>query len=370
MAARHARCGSRSATLEQTYRGAALTISKPAGRHSSTSPDQPGAPMPELSFYDGLKTQQVAWARSVGIADRDTEADRSRPWVLKPESQARNLWDPAWWSRIAGKEHPWARALTSSQCFAVNLFAPLAADPEAARRVLACLRPDRILSAAETVEMALEFTPPQARGWLGESRQATQVDVAFVVRRDDRPVGYLLVEVKLGERRLGACRGAKRPSVRSAANPRPDRCRSLAQILADPGSQCWLAEAEGRTYWRYMRDEAGPFRFDGLAPDAPCPFAGGLYQLMRNRVLAQALVREGGAEWADLALCVHPGNDAVDVLDEAVGGSSSAQAAFTALLGPQEGLLEISPRAVIEATLAVAPGLAPWGEWVRGRYQL
>jgi hypothetical protein len=84
---------------------------------------------------------------------------------------------------------------------------------------------------------------------------------------------------------------------------------------------------------------------------------------------APALSNRRSAAWY-LALCVHPGNDAVDVLDEAVGGSSSAQAAFTALLGAQEGLLKISPRAVIEAPLAAAPGLAPWGEWVRGRYQL
>jgi hypothetical protein len=58
------------------------------------------------------------------------------------------------------------------------------------------------------------------------------------------------------------------------------------------------------------------------------------------------------------------------VLDEAVGPTSSAQAAFRSLLGSQEGLLEISPQAVVEATLAASPGLRPWAEWVRGRYQL
>ena len=326
--------------------------------------------MPQPSFYDHLKDQQIVWARSQGIGERETEADHKRPWVLKPECRALHLWNAAWWSHIAGKEHPWARALTSSQCFAVNLFAPLAADPTLARQVLLRLRPDRALAAGDSIEVALEFTPPEAPAWLGESRQATQVDPAFVVRRNGDPVGYLLIEVKLGERSFGACRGAKKPNPSSAGNPRPHRCRSFAQVLGDPERECWLAETEGRTYWRYLRDAAGPFRFDRLPDDAPCPFSGGLYQLMRNRVLAHALVRDGSAEWAEFALCTHPGNDAVDALDESVAGTSSAHVAFRSLLRSAEELIELRPAAIIGATLAAAPDLASWGEWVRHRYRI
>jgi hypothetical protein len=324
--------------------------------------------MPQPSFYDRLKDHQVAWAMARGIDAHQTEA--KRPWLLRPEHRTSNLWNPAWWSYIAGKEHRWARALTSSQCFAVNLFASLAADPVLARKVLARLRPARALPAGDTVEVALEFTPPQAPEWLGESRRATQVDAAFIVRRQGHPIGYLLVEVKLGERSLGTCRGARTPTSRSAGNPRADRCRSLAQVLADPQRQCWLAEIEGRTYWRYLRDAGGPFRFDHLAPDAPCPFSGGLYQLMRNCVLAHALVRDGGAQWADFALCLHPDNDAVDALGERVAGTSSAHTAFRSLLRSHEGLIELRPAAIIEATLAASPDFASWGEWMRERYQI
>ena len=268
-----------------------------------------------LDFYGHLKARQVAWARSQGIADGQTETDH--PWVLKPEFRERNLWDPSWWSLIADKEHVWARSLTSSQCFGINLFAPLALDRALAGQTLTSLLPHRGLAATDTVEVAFEFTPQDGPRWLGERpQQPTQVDAAFIVRRDRRPIGYLLVEVKLGERGFGACRGARRPSPGSTGNPNPDRCRSLVQILAQPESQCWLAETEGRRYWRYMREETGPFRFERLPSGAACPFSGGLYQLMRNRVLAYALVREGGAEWADVALCIHPANHAVDVLDE------------------------------------------------------
>ena len=91
---------------------------------------------------------------------------------------------------------------------------------------------------------------------------------------------------------------------------------------------------------------------------------------MRNRVLAQALLREGGAEWAAIALCIHPGNDVVDVLDEAVGGTTSAHAEFRSVLVKGEKLLEIAPQAVIDAVLAAAPGRAAWGTWVRRRYEL
>jgi hypothetical protein len=318
--------------------------------------------------YDRLKTQQVAWARARGIDARQTEA--KRPWVLRPEYRALNFWKPGWWSHIAGKEHRWARALTSSQCFAVNLFAPLAADPALACKVLLRLRPSRALATGDIVEVVLEFTPPQAPEWLGESRQATQVDAAFIVRRQNRPIGYLLFEVKLGERRFGTCRGAKKPTSYSVGNPRAERCRSLAQVLTDPQRQCWLAEIEGRNYWRYLRDPGGPLRFDRLAPDAPCPFSGGLYQLMRNYVLAQALVRDGGAEWADFALCIHPANETVGVLEEPVAGTSSAHVAFTSLLGRSEGFLELEPKAIIEATVDAFPALVTWGDWMRDRYRV
>jgi hypothetical protein len=207
--------------------------------------------MMHLDFYDDLKAHQVAWAQSHGIGDQQTEAAQARPWVLRPQFRELNLWDPRWWSFIAGKEHRWARALTSSQCFAVNLFAPLAADPALARRVLARLRPDHLLAEADTVEVALEFTPSRAPGWLGESGHATQVDAAFVVRRDGGPIGYLLVEVKLGERKLGACRGARK-LVPGAPAVRRESCRS------------WRAS------WPSRRTSAGWLRLSAAPIGATC----------------------------------------------------------------------------------------------------
>jgi hypothetical protein len=79
--------------------------------------------------------------------------------------------------------------------------------------------------------------------------------------------------------------------------------------------------------------------------------------LPANRVLAHALVREDGAEWADVAPCTHSGNDAVDALDEPVAGTSSGHAAVRSILRSHEGLLELQPKAIIDATLAGRLGL-------------
>ena len=98
--------------------------------------------------------------RSQNITKEHTEEAFGRPWVLKPEFRTLNLWDPDWWALIRNREHRRSRALTSSQCFAVNLFAPLAVDRALARRALLSLLPHRVLAATDTVEVALEFTPP------------------------------------------------------------------------------------------------------------------------------------------------------------------------------------------------------------------
>ena len=90
------------------------------------------------------------------------------------------------------------------------------------------------------------------------------------------------------------------------------------------------------------------FRFEGLAGDAPCPFRHGLYQLMRNRVLADALIEETDAGWADFAVCIHPGNHQARRLAEAIGGKTDAVEAFRAIAGA-DAVVELDPMAVVEA---------------------
>src|SRR5690606_37506845 len=146
-----------------------------------------------------------------------------------------------------------------------------------------------------------------------------QVDVCFAVNENGRVSGYSLVEVKLAETEFGSCRGAK-PSL-PGGNPDPARCNDFSQVWDNPGANCWLAGFHGRTYWDFLADRTW-FEFSSVAAGEACPFRGGLYQLMRNAVLARALLQNTEASWADLATCVHPGNLIAHEMKVAVCGTS------------------------------------------------
>lgn len=231
------------------------------------------------------------------------EERNGRPsWVLKREFEKSNLFDPDWWPYIEGNEHRWVRALNSSQCFAVNLIAPLADDPGLARSVWPILSPHRPLQDGDEVKVEFEYTPDGARDWLGERGHQTQVDVAVIVSRRGNLVGELLIEVKYTEPGFGSCRGAKDMQADGKGNPDAARCLDLARILAIPDGRCWSAEIEGRRYWEIMTGRGSSFSFGSLPEGPPCPFRGGPYQLMRNRALADAIVANTEAEWADVAV--------------------------------------------------------------------
>ena len=85
-------------------------------------------------FANKLKAHQPAWLLANGHQGHWFEGPR--PWVLHDEHRARNLYRPDWWRLLGNRPHRWARSLQSSQCFAVNLFAPLTEDEGLARRVL------------------------------------------------------------------------------------------------------------------------------------------------------------------------------------------------------------------------------------------
>lgn len=314
-----------------------------------------------------MQHRQRAWAERMSLG-AFLEESPSRAHVLRHPERHRNLYDPIWWELIDGKEHRWARALTSSQCFAVNMFGPLVKDPGLARRVLARLCPERPLPEDAEVVVRLEFTPDDAPTWLGEKGQATQVDAAFVVSEHGRMSGCWLIEVKLAETGFGECRGAKQLPANRRGNPDPDRCGDYGLIRSDPRAHCWLAADHGRTYWSWLADRSW-FDLSGMRDDQGCPFSGGLYQLMRNVVLARALTEQGGADWADVAICVHPDNKGAHLLKRPVLNEASALAAMRRI-APSASLRELDPREVITAIEACDAGLAEWAHWIRERYDL
>jgi len=200
--------------------------------------------MADVSFADRMKELQPTWLLAHGY-DRTWYEDKWT-WVLKESEKTRNLFDHDWWSFIKGREHRWARSLQSSQCFAVNVFAPACTDPVVARTILMELAPGLDVRPSDDVGVTFEATPEGATEWLGESsRQPTQVDVLFEVRRDGKPHGWLPVEVKFTETEPGACRGAAGPDKDGRGNQEPDRCRSLWRVTENPAANCYMVASEG-----------------------------------------------------------------------------------------------------------------------------
>jgi hypothetical protein len=313
-----------------------------------------------------IRQQQVQWALAHGItADQLEDRDGTSSWILRPAFKRANLFEPDWWAFIAGKEHRWARALNSSQCFAVNLFAPLKRDPAAARDTLARMLPDRDLRPTDTVSVEFEYAPPGSAAWLGERGQPTQVDVCLRVDRAGQCLGHVLVEVKYTETGFGTCRGWSDDDSASAANPNRDQCLDVEQVLRAPEQTCWLVQTEGRRYWDLMAGTGSTIRTEALT--GSCPFRRGLYQLMRNRVLADELRRQTGAVWSEFAVCRHPKNAKLMAMRSDGGETVDPIAAFRAVSSP-EAIRDWPADAVFAAVCRAWPASAAWADWIRSRY--
>ena len=305
--------------------------------------------------------------------------ESQRPWVLKKAHEVENLYKKErWWQFIKGKEHRWARSLKSSQCFAVNLFGPLADDAGLAKTVVSQLlrHRKRELREGDKVEVAFEHTPEEARKWLGEGKdnqQPSQIDVFVTVSRSNNPVGYFLVEVKLSEPEFGSCRGwtGRDKKTKEWSNPDRTRCESLGAIRSNVRANCWMAGDEnGRHYWDFIEPSNAYFDLSVLQSDAPCPFRYGLYQLMRNQVLAAVLVQKTKAEWVDFGVCLHPENRAVRKLRVEVADKSDALEAFGKLLSKTQQIVEINPSEVVQLVAECDHTLGDWRQYMMTRYKL
>jgi len=315
-----------------------------------------------------LRERQLEWALAGGIPATALEVRRGRvSWVLKQEHRKRNLYRAEWWKYIEGKEHRWARALNSSQCFAVNLFAPLAEDRSRAIEALRLLLPSRRFESTDTISVRFEYTPEGGPDWFGERRQPTQIDVYFEIIQSDRHIGHVLVEVKFTETSFGRCRGWVAKQGHDSHNPDRSRCLDASMILASPQTKCWLAQVEGRRYWEIMAHPASSIRQDTMRLAEPCPFRHGLYQMMRNRLLADELARRTRAEWGEFVVCRHPSNDMVLTLKEPVLSTTNAVDAFRRI-SSDNAVRDWNAEHVLTAVRSTDERLIEWEQWMLERY--
>jgi hypothetical protein len=314
-----------------------------------------------MSFARDEKANQRAWAeRDPCMKERLDDRHGAKTWVLKKDAAKHNGFDTEWWAHIAPRVHRWGRALNSSQAFALNLFAP-ALERGLARAVWPTLS-SRHLPSDATVIVRFEFDYATDAGGryfgvkLGERRQRTQIDVLFEVESASEP-GALLIEVKYTEDEFGTCRGGR------TGDP---GCSEVAQLARDP-EKCWLAQNEGRKYWSLMTQPGSSFRFPQTTA-TPCPFRDDLYQLMRNRVLADAMRHAAGLHWADTAICIHPGNTHLKTRLLGDAGNRGFRDDFVALSHAELRLLE--PSTIADALAASSSTLAPWRNYILERYRI
>jgi hypothetical protein len=98
-----------------------------------------------------------------------------------------------------------------------------------------------------------------------------------------------------------------------------------------------------------------------------CPSKFGLYQVMRNRVLADELRRRTNAAWAHFAVCCHPENHSVFILDEPVGKMTNALAAFRSL-STLEAVFEWDAALVMDFVTSKCDSKSEWQQWMQARY--
>lgn len=319
-------------------------------------------------FADTLRRLQAIWAQSSGLGAY-VERSHGRPWVLAEEHRKRNLYREEWWGHIEGREHRWARALNSSQCFAVNLFAPLADDVQAANAFLRRMLPAQELAEEDRLEVLFEHSPPGVAERLGERGQPTQIDVFFAVSNERGVRGAIGVEVKLSEREFGVCRGWAAAHDQVPINPARERCLDGRAVREAPGRQCFMAEHEGRAYWDVMLRRDSSFELQVLGPQDRCPFRHGLYQLMRSRISLDVLRSVGSLAFCDFAVCLHPGNVDARRLPEAVLGEPGTLDAFRRLVRPG-AVLEWDASVVLEAVVEAGAAPPGWADWMRSKYLL
>jgi len=137
-------------------------------------------------------------------------------------------------------------------------------------------------------ELVAEFLIP--RELLGE-RKSTQLDVLAKGQR-----GIIVFECKFTEADGGSC--SQPHPLGKGANQGKKQCNGNYELQTNPidgrQSKCALAP-KGVKYWDFVPEV---MNVDPARNYAPCPFAGGWYQWMRNLVATLSLSRSQGVPGA------------------------------------------------------------------------
>ncbi|MCJ7574950.1 hypothetical protein MUO93_11940 [Candidatus Bathyarchaeota archaeon] len=202
---------------------------------------------------------------------------REYPHILPKEQWEKNLWEGSQEKILKYIEneginwHTGKAHLNSSQIFCFNLFYPFIGnlqpfEPYFMEHVKGFQKFGNY--------MKFEFTN---RSLLNE-KTPTNIDLAIDWIESNSERNLFLFEFKYTENSFGGCK-----------NYNKEKCTDLRAV--QDINRCHLREAEVE-YWKYLGAN-GPIKIDKLANSDTCPFKGGLYQLMRNQLLAHRLEESG-----------------------------------------------------------------------------
>jgi len=266
--------------------------------------------------------------------------------------------------------HSEALNLKSSQVACLNILFPLRCDLALATAAFRQLVPDLF----EVAGIEFEYTGPAgATEWLGEptrgkrGQNRTSIDAALSWRDAHGRPRASLIEWKYTEPNFGVC------SAFAKAGAEQQRCLGLRVTDDHPEASCLLrdgGDSRRRRYWEHLA--AACIRKDAFALNG-CPFAGPLYQLMRQQLLAAYFIQARAADAADVLVLSFAGNTALAELPEALAPlrltreDTILDVWNRALAGasPVRHLTVESLMAAIERT-ARADG--DWRDYVRERY--
>lgn len=263
--------------------------------------------------------------------------------------------------------------LRSSQFACLNALFPLRLNLDAARTFLTPCLPGvrRVLSIEFEVTgdaAALAFMGDPPGGKRGANR--TSIDAVVEWLDDAEPSPHAtkphctFIEWKYTEEGFGSCGG-----YASKGNPNPRVCETL-DPLKNPATSCYLASGASarvrRHYWRHTP----PTWLNALAGATGCPFRGPLYQLWRQRLLAEHFASTGRYSGVNLVAIHWQGNSSLAALPPALSGAARPKESVGQLWNRAAGpFTEVSIEALLRAyDAAPTSQLSEWREYVRERY--
>ncbi|GDX83678.1 hypothetical protein LBMAG42_54890 [Deltaproteobacteria bacterium] len=333
-------------------------------------------------FIQAETRRQIAYKRrmwpDVPDGAHAKYTNHTYPHILPDSDWRLNLFAP-----IAAQAEAYLRAenieihsekanLRSSQFACLNVLFPLRLNLDAARAFLAPCLPGvrRVLSVEFEVtgnDDALAFMGDPPGGKRGANRTSIDAVVEWLNDTHDTPQTKphcTFIEWKYTEEGFGSCGG-----YASKGNPNPRVCETL-DPLKNPVASCYLASGASsrvrRNYWKHTP----PTWLTALAGATGCPFRGPLYQLWRQRLLADHFASTGRYSSVNLVAVHWSANASLADVPPALRGAAQPKETVGQLWNRATGGFTELP---IEALLrayddAPTSQLSEWREYVRERY--